>query len=421
MKKVFIGVLAALMLFAFTACEQPSNIWNPTSKEPTALNITQTGDFVAGQLFDPAKFSVEVVYANGEKETTSSANVVLVKSAGTTEKYLVPGDKVSATLNTNITTTTTIAVSEIDSIAIEAPATWEQNKAMKPSDISVVASYRTAAGVQTLALDPSEYTVEITTSGNVGSEATGNVKVWMATGTTTGDGLASGEFKTKLTEATDTAAKWDGTIDLRVKDGSTPVFYQRATFTDTEIGNVYEVVANMTDGSQVVLSSSVVSGYTAADLEYELETYYKAKDTKTTGERYPQADSVTLKVTYNYADEGGLLEPKTATIDVPLYEDYPTSLTAAVTPGKPGIDSNNPVTEGERFANSNFTVTGVWKSGVQGTDAVLSDSQFSLDPEIAPEVDADGEVEVDVAWTGAKYSNSAQPTTADVYVVAKAE
>ena len=108
-KSIFFVALAALMLIAFTACEQPANIWNPNGKVPTALNITQTGDFVVGQPFDSSKFSVEVVYENGDKETTSAANVTLDK--GTTgPAYVEMGDKVVASLSTVSATGVTATV-----------------------------------------------------------------------------------------------------------------------------------------------------------------------------------------------------------------------------------------------------------------------------------------------------------------------
>ena len=234
-KSIFVVALAALMLIAFTACEQPANIWNPNGKVPTALNITQSDAFVVGQPFDASKFSVEVVYENGDKETTSAANVTLVKAnAESTVAYVEMGDKVAASLSTvstagmtaTVKTESAIAVSTIDSLEIDAPETWVVGDEMKSEDVAVVASYRTASGVETLTLDPSEYTVELAT-GSAGDEVTGTIKVWMSAPTDdSGTGFKTGTFTTELIAKS--TAEWDGTIAIRVKEGKTPAFIQRA-------------------------------------------------------------------------------------------------------------------------------------------------------------------------------------------------
>ena len=54
-KSIFVVALAALMLIAFTACEQAPIVMNPNGKIPTNVVITQTGDFVIGQQFDSSK------------------------------------------------------------------------------------------------------------------------------------------------------------------------------------------------------------------------------------------------------------------------------------------------------------------------------------------------------------------------------
>ena len=74
MKKYFIGVLAALMLFAFTACEQP------TIKYPanvSYITIEQTGDFIEGQTFKASNFAVYAHDTNGDSTVVPGANVKL--------------------------------------------------------------------------------------------------------------------------------------------------------------------------------------------------------------------------------------------------------------------------------------------------------------------------------------------------------
>ena len=74
MKKVFIGVLAVMMLVAFTACEQP------TIKYPanvSYITIEQTGDFIEGQTFKASNFAVYAHDTNGDSTVVPGANVKL--------------------------------------------------------------------------------------------------------------------------------------------------------------------------------------------------------------------------------------------------------------------------------------------------------------------------------------------------------
>ena len=97
-KSIFVVALAALMLIAFTACEQQPNVWNPNGKTPTMATITQTGSFVYGQLFDASKFSVEVTYEDGSVSTISGSGIVTLDSE---TSWVKDGDTVSVALGTN--------------------------------------------------------------------------------------------------------------------------------------------------------------------------------------------------------------------------------------------------------------------------------------------------------------------------------
>ena len=66
MKKSISAILvAALMLFAFTACEQ--QVPDFQGYYPTMVTVAQNGVIVDGQTATPAMFTATVTYANGEK------------------------------------------------------------------------------------------------------------------------------------------------------------------------------------------------------------------------------------------------------------------------------------------------------------------------------------------------------------------
>ena len=410
MKKVFIGVLAALMIVAFTACEQPANVWNPNGKVPTALNIVQKDYFVEGQLFDPSMFSVEVVYENGDKEVTTAANVTTDAT-----NYVTVGKTVSAALTygngLEVSTKSAIKVSTIDSLTITAPETWLKGEEMKPEDLTVVANYRTADGAKTLALDPTEYTVTFDSS-TAAEEVTGSVKVFMAEGDHSGTGFATGNFTAEVTETA--AAEWDGTISIVAKENVPTALFQRSVFNATTINTYFDVVKNMDDGTTVALDSTALQ-----DVTYELSTYFGEKITgETDVKRFPEASSVTLKATYKYVEEAtiGLVSSVSAETSVKLYQDYPTVITATVKEGQPGYTAETAVLEGTSISNAYFNVTGTWKSGL--SNYALKTSEYSV-PATAPEVEGETAqtVSITVTWEGPEYDGGAATGTCTTFYV----
>ncbi len=414
MKKVFIGVLAALMIVAFTACEQPANVWNPNGKVPTALNIVQKDYFVEGQLFDPSMFSVEVVYENGDKEVTTAANVTTNAT-----NYVTVGKTVSATLTygagLQVSTDSVIKVSPIDSLTITAPETWLKGETMKPEDLTVVANYRTADGAKTLALDPSEYEVALnTSSASEGEEVEGTVTVFMAEGSREGGatGFVQGKFTVEVTETA--AAEWDGTISIVAKENVPTALFQRSVFNATKINTYFDVVKNMDDGTTVALDSTALQ-----DVTYELSTYFGEKITgETDVKRFPEASSVTLKATYKYVEEAtiGLVSSVSAETSVKLYQDYPTVITATVKEGQPGYTAETAVLEGTSISNAYFNVTGTWKSGL--SNYALKTSEYSV-PATAPEVEGETAqtVSITVTWEGPEYDGGAATGTCTTFYV----
>ena len=77
MKKVFIGVLAALMLFAFTACEPQTITW-PTEKDITYVSVEQTATYIVGETATGNGFNIVVNYTEGESTIIPGAANVKV-------------------------------------------------------------------------------------------------------------------------------------------------------------------------------------------------------------------------------------------------------------------------------------------------------------------------------------------------------
>ena len=94
MKKSISAILvAALMLFAFTACEQQM----PTYKVPTGLTISTTKTaYLVGETLDASAFSGVVRYSDGSSDTLSGADLSLSLPAQN-GKIVENANKVTAT------------------------------------------------------------------------------------------------------------------------------------------------------------------------------------------------------------------------------------------------------------------------------------------------------------------------------------
>ena len=83
MKKVFIGVLAALMLFAFTACEPSSLEYNTVGKDVSMVFVNQVKDILPDDTPEASDFEVVVYFTNGDApETFEGKNLVTVTKTG---------------------------------------------------------------------------------------------------------------------------------------------------------------------------------------------------------------------------------------------------------------------------------------------------------------------------------------------------
>ena len=126
-------------------------------------NISQTGDFLTGQTFDPTKFSVTVRYDNGRILPAEDVSVVLKET--TTNGTVEAGDKVEVYLGKNyesqdITAEAGIRVYDINSITVEGPASYIDGTPIMNSDLKVTANYLDNTGAEkSMVLRSTEFTV----------------------------------------------------------------------------------------------------------------------------------------------------------------------------------------------------------------------------------------------------------------------
>ena len=105
-------------------------------------NVTQTGDFLTGQNFDPSKFSVTVTYDNGKIVAADDTVSVMIVGDETVEA----GDTAIVDFGidykgNHVTKEVAIAVYNINTITVEGPASYALDAKPLNSDFTVTANY----------------------------------------------------------------------------------------------------------------------------------------------------------------------------------------------------------------------------------------------------------------------------------------
>ncbi len=132
MKKSILTIaLAAMMLVAFTACEQQM----PVYKSADYIEINQVSDFIKGQDFDANWFSVTINFTDGSTKTVAGSGVV---TEADWSKYSVTATV--KTVNGDMTQSFTATALDPESIVIDAatnPVTQVYVEATKNANVKV--------------------------------------------------------------------------------------------------------------------------------------------------------------------------------------------------------------------------------------------------------------------------------------------
>ena len=109
MKKTILTIMvAAMMLVAFTACEQQM----PTYKNADFISVNQTTAFIEGQPFDASYFTVTLHYTDGSTSTVGSTGIVSAPNWSTGD-YTVTAkinEDLQATFKANVVDPTSAVV-----------------------------------------------------------------------------------------------------------------------------------------------------------------------------------------------------------------------------------------------------------------------------------------------------------------------
>ena len=161
-KSILLTCIVAIMALAmFVGCDNAPTI----PSFVVSGNITQTGDFLLGQNFDPSKFSVTVTYDNGR--IVAADDTVSVVLADGEDAKIGFDTEVEAYLGKNyrgedVTAKATARAYAIKSLAVTGPESYAAvaNLSIPASDLTVTATYLDSTNAEkTMVLVPGEYKV----------------------------------------------------------------------------------------------------------------------------------------------------------------------------------------------------------------------------------------------------------------------
>ena len=365
-KSILIGALAALMLFAFVACDNST----PVNKTIEGLEVTTSKtDYLVNQTFDPSTVSVLVRYTDG---STAPVNASLTVDGVTDGKlssakqytvtatygYVITDGYFGQSASQNqVTGTTTITAYEIDSIAVtKLPevVSYEEGTTKDKIDLTGIEVTATYNGASKMVLAEGEYAVDTTQSAIPAYDDAEDAE--NTTNITVEEKLSSSSNKTTtfevaVTEEADEVYELNGPVtNIRLSKGTdypAKVFY----------GDNVSVVTN----NIVVEVSDDGTNWAPITTGYRLTWGAGANTTfEVGGNDETTAAKVSLYVTYS-ADPTVSSTP----LEVDVY-NYVTSLVASP-------EKITGVTKGSAASANTSKVTSV--SGVLAYDSNTTDDQ----------------------------------------------
>ena len=447
MKKVFIGVLAALMLFAFTACENNAPQTPIMGNQIEGVELVSAPDYIIGidDGIDPAEVKLNVIKNDGSK----------VPYTGT-ELQLTPPSKLSTVNNCkvqygNLTFYVNIPAYNWDEItAVNVSGAKQKTLKSTATEISTegitaTVSYAngTRIGVaidEVLTKDGDAISFGGKTVAQLGYKEGDEINVVEAL-----KGKANATISALLDKVTGT---WTVTVDDSAKKITDVVLKQADDKEIFAVGTTNKINLAAIEGTITYsdgTSADVFFNTTAIGEERKANAVLKEVSTTAVGKPstgyyivftnitndYPLSESEdSVEVSAYIVDAAGL-ESEVTTFDIAAIEDYPASATAAlvqVDDGKGG--KTNPILDWEdpiNPADYKFTIT--WASNysyAEGKEPKLDGKWVPNPSKVLIETVDNTNTGYDVTFTYDGYVGTADPdkeveTTGGKYYVKHAE
>ena len=265
-KSILIGVLAALMLFAFVACEQQI----PTYKVPTGLSIsTAKTNYIVGETLDTSAFTGTVRYSDGSSDTLAGSELslsvpakdgkIVANANKVTAKYGAGENAVEATAVVYGNYVSAAVIGNLPTSVAQASASGNAEQAISADGVTVTVTY---AG-ETRELTAGEYELTLsadttapTAAGGTGVTIEADLEVFgipVTTGVTTGKVVVNAY---KAEEKFDSSDVQSIRVGFKDKDGN---FTTTGTVWYGDATSVFAVEGTDSNGLTGILEASAYS------------------------------------------------------------------------------------------------------------------------------------------------------------------
>ena len=448
MKKVFIGVLAALMLFAFTACENNAPQTPIMGNQIEGVELVSAPDYLIGidGVVDTAKVELNVIKNDGSKVPYTGAELNMKSDLKLTEEITpVAVHYGNLTFYVNLPAYNWDEITAVDLSGAKQKTIKTTDTEISTEGITVTVSYAkgTRSGVA-IEKAITKHGDKITFSGNVASFGyKDGQEINMA------EALKKEEVNDTISDLLDKATgSWIVTVDDSAKK-ITDVVLKQAD--DKEIfavgatnkinGAAIEGTITYSDGT----SADVFFNTTAIGEERKANVVLKEVSTTAVGKPstgyyivftnitndYPLSESEdSVEVSAYVVDSEGL-ESEVTKFDIAAIEDYPASAIATIIEvddgndgkKKPTLDWEDPI----KSADYKFTIT--WASNysyAEGKEPKLDGKWVPNPSKVLIETTDNTETGYPVTFTYDGYVGTADPdkevkTTGGKYYVKHAE
>ena len=361
MKKVFIGVLAALMLFAFTACEQKI----PTYVELVGVTAENSKDvYYPGEKFDPSTVTVYFHYSDKTTQSFPGSQFVWVADEEGTAMVANVATGFTASVNFTPSMVVTYESISVDVSGYTSPV-YAVDKAQSPVAAEIKVTGKLSDGTEAVVTNATLSFVD--EDGTAVTDFTAETAVYVK--------AAVGSVSGTSEKAISTVADKVTGIKVTVASDYKPYEHQKLNATKVTVTGV---MASGLDGSTIATNEEnniTVTTELAAGKDASLK---EGSNTVNVTVKMPESDADNAKfVTYK------------GTATVTAAEDYPTAIAIKYT----NLDSDEEpiaLNPGATVSKNFFEVTvTTWKSTVtgiynEGTEEdenqryVLSSSEFDL-------------------------------------------
>lgn len=354
MRKVFIGVLAALMLFAFVACDNNAPQAPLMGNQIEGVELVSVPDYLYGEKIDPAKVQLNVVKNDGSKiaytgtelqmdavTLNADTTAVAVTYAGLTFYVNVPAyEPELITFNISGIKATTISLGASDKLDITGTtvtATYDGGKIKDITEAWFAANDQEINAKDVLALfeNPKAGTTITVSSAVLPTEV---VEVKGINYTLSGSKTLTVAEAAKAAELSDVTLAQVYAIDDTVKevfnvgtqnkisDAAIKVVYTLKTAAGTDTKTVYYGTGTSVKLSDVDTEAKTATTLASGDVLIVLQNY-KTSYPFSTSKSSVSDILATVKVKYG-SESGDVVEIKDVPLTITAIADYPKSFKA---------------------------------------------------------------------------------------------